>query len=101
MTSSAFVPAQAATSSARRVSGAKTDLVRNAARAARGNVHRAFGRLTRSGAAEARAAARSLAWYCSDFIRRTGLSPERCTVDPRGRIVISGSRPAFESVTGR
>jgi hypothetical protein len=101
MTSSSFVLAQAATSSARPPDNAKTDLLRNAARAARGNVRDAVNLLGRSHAHEGGAAMRSLARHCADYIRRTGLSPERFTVDQRGRIDITGNRPAVGARTAR
>ena len=95
MTSLSFVPAPALTSSVRRTNRAKTDLLRNAARATRGSVHLASDQLRRSHTAQAGAAVRSLAWHCGDYLRRTGRSPRRFTIDPNGRIVISGSRRAY------
>lgn len=78
-----------------RVSAAtKADLLRDAARAARGSVHGAIDRLDGARTPGAGVAMRSLARHCADFIRRTGLSPERFTVDWRGRIVVCGSRRA-------
>jgi hypothetical protein len=101
MTHSAFAFTPAATFPARQPHGTKTDLLRNAARAARGSVRGAIDRLGGARTSEGGAAMRSLARHCADYIRRTGLSPERFTVDQRGRIDITGNRPAVGARTAR